>query len=187
MMHTLRILMIALLAVAVTACGSWRGSRDSSAAAPLVVDRGGLPAVASLRQVESDVYSAGQPSAEELAAYAGAGITTVIDLRGDDEDRGYDELGAALDLGLDYVTLPIDGVDAMTPSAVAAFTDAIDRARGPVLVHCRSGSRVGAMMALRAARQGASVDEAMRKGIAAGMGESLQAPLRARLGQSQQP
>ena len=178
-----RWLSIALAALMLVACGGGRGERQDQRDAPLVLLHDALPAMDSLHRVDADVLAAGQPSAAELAAFAQAGVTTVIDLRGADEDRGFDELGTALELGMDYVAIPISGPDSMDPHAVAAFNDAINRARGPVLVHCRSGSRVGAMVALRARQQGVGVEESMNAGIAAGMGSGLQPAIRERLEQ----
>ncbi len=41
---------------------------------------------------------------------------------------------------------------------------------GPVLLHCRTGNRVGALLALRASMQGASDEEALEIGRKAGLG-----------------
>lgn len=172
---------ISLFSCFLSACGGGGGSTALTRQEPIMLDQARLPAMDSLRVVESDVLSAGQPSADELRQFAAAGVTTVIDLRGAAEDRGYDELDTALELQMAYVAIPISDADSMSEHAVAAFADAIARARGPVLVHCRSGSRVGAMVALRSALSGTSTEESMSAGIAAGMGRSLQGPVREKL------
>ncbi len=41
--------------------------------------------------------------------------------------------------------------------------------RGPVLLHCASGNRVGALLALRARMHGASPEEALELGNEAGL------------------
>jgi len=175
---------ITLFALLLSACGG--GSSTSlTRQEPIVINQTSLPTMDSLRVVESDVLSAGQPTADQLRGFAAAGVTTVIDLRGASENRGYDELETALNLNLDYVAIPISGIDDMSEHTVRAFADAINRARGPVLVHCRSGSRVGAMVALRAGLIGVSTEDAMAAGIAAGMGRGLQGPVRQALQERQ--
>ncbi len=177
------VVIIALFSFFLSACGGGGGSGSTSLTRqePSMLNQARLPAMDSLRVVESDVLAAGQPSADELRQFAAAGVTTVIDLRGATEDRGYDELETVLDLQMDYVAIPIGGAESMNEHAVAAFADAISRSRGPVLVHCGSGSRVGAMVALRAALSGKPTEESMSAGIAAGMGRSLQGPVREQL------
>ncbi|WP_426787426.1 hypothetical protein [Xanthomonas campestris] len=51
---------------------------------------------------------------------------------------------------LRYMTLPIVGPDAVTAENAARLAHAIQHARtdGDVLVHCASGNRVGALIAL---------------------------------------
>jgi protein tyrosine phosphatase (PTP) superfamily phosphohydrolase (DUF442 family) len=54
--------------------------------------------------------------------------------------------------------------------ATAEKLDAIlAEADGPVLVHCGSGNRVGALLALRASINGASDEEALELGRQAGL------------------
>ena len=50
--------------------------------------------VAVIEAAAGDI-AGGQPSAEDLAALADKGFVAVIDLRGEDEDRGFDEAAVA--------------------------------------------------------------------------------------------
>lgn len=113
--------------------------------------------------------SSGQPTAEELQDVADHGYVAVIDLRGDDEDRGYDEAAAATAAGLTYATLPIADEAAVNPDNARKLGELLAIFDGPVLVHCGSGNRVGALTALLAAEAGADVDEALEAGRAAGL------------------
>ncbi|MER2023534.1 MAG: sulfur transferase domain-containing protein [Stenotrophomonas sp.] len=133
-------------------------------------------------QPRPELYTAGQPSAAELQQAAAAGITTVIDLRQPDEARGFDETAAAERLGLRYVRIPVAGAAGLTDANAQALRTALAQSQGPVLLHCASGNRAGALLALLEARNGASVDEALTLGRAAGM-TSLEAPTRALLEQ----
>jgi uncharacterized protein (TIGR01244 family) len=133
-------------------------------------------------QPRPQLYTAGQPSAAELQQAAAAGITTVIDLRQPDEARGFDETAAAERLGLRYVRIPVAGAAGLTDANAQALRTALAQSQGPVLLHCASGNRAGALLAVLEARDGASVDQALRFGREAGM-TSLEAPTRVLLEQ----
>lgn len=88
------------------------------------------------------VASGGQVSNDHVKRLAGAGFRTVLDMRGEDEPRGYDEATAVRAAGLDYVLIPITGaLDDATFDRVRAFMS--DARHHPVMVHCASGNRVG--------------------------------------------
>src|SRR5690606_15098849 len=97
-----------------------------------------------------DHYSAVQHTHTKLSAFAREGVRTVINLRAPDEAVDYDEAAEAERLGLRYVALPVRGADDLDRERVREFGRELDaaRARGPVLIHCASGNRVGAMVAL---------------------------------------
>lgn len=115
--------------------------------------------------------SSGQPDAGVLDAIKDAGFMTVIDMRGEGENRGMDEATEVEKRGMRYYSLPIENGVAEDVSYDNARQ--LDRilagAEGPVLLHCLSGNRVGAILALRAKLAGASPDEALALGKAAGL------------------
>jgi uncharacterized protein (TIGR01244 family) len=117
------------------------------------------------------LHVSGQPTADQLALLPAAGIRNVIDLRPDAERPGFDERMVAVHLGLDYQALPISGAQDLTRANVEAFDQLLKRSEGEgVLMHCASGNRVGAMMALRAHwLQGKSAEEALAIGKASGL------------------
>jgi len=120
------------------------------------------------------LFSGGQPSAEDLEQLASAGVRTVINLRGTDEAVGFDARGASQALGLHYVALPIRNAGDLDPDRVRQFGCALDHARelGGTLVHCASGNRAGAMVALDAAiNRALPVDVALQRGRSAGLRE----------------
>jgi uncharacterized protein (TIGR01244 family) len=116
-------------------------------------------------------HVSGQPSAEAIAKLPSAGITTVIDLRPDQETPDLDEKAAAGKAGLKYLMLPIAGAADLTPENVTRFDDLLKQTSSEnVLIHCASGNRVGAMLALQARWvQGKSAEESLAIGKAAGM------------------
>ena len=56
-----------------------------------------------------------------------------------------------------------------TASYASLLDDILSDVRGPVLLHCASGNRVGALLSLRAHMQGASPEEALELGTEAGL------------------
>lgn len=117
-----------------------------------------------------DVYLAGQPNAPELAQLRDRGVRTVIDLRLAREDRGYDEAGVAAELGLAYHALPWAGPDQLTDEVLDQGRALLSGAEGPVLLHCASSNRVGAIwIAWRVLDDGASLEEATAEARTAGL------------------
>lgn len=126
------------------------------------------------------ITTSGQPDESALAEIAGDGYVAVIDLRTPEEDRGLTERETVEDLGMSYISLPIDGPDGITYENAAAL-DAILRETGrPVLIHCSSGNRTGALLALRQRLTGAGAEEALEIGVKGGM-TSLRSTVEARL------
>ncbi|SVB34819.1 uncharacterized protein METZ01_LOCUS187673 [marine metagenome] len=101
------------------------------------------------------ITSLGQPSAAGLADLARAGNVAVIDLRGPDEERGLEERAAVEELGMEYVSLPITGTTNISYENAARLRQIIGEFNQPVAIHCASGNRVGALLALGAKLNGA--------------------------------
>jgi uncharacterized protein (TIGR01244 family) len=116
-------------------------------------------------------HVSGQPTAEAIAQLRSAGITTVIDLRPDQETPDLDEKAAVEKTGVKYLALPIAGSADLTRENVTRFDQLLKAtATENVLIHCASGNRVGAMLALQARWvQGKSAEESLAIGKAAGM------------------
>ena len=129
------------------------------------------------------ITSSGQPDEREFALFAEAGYVAVVDLRGLAENRGMDE-GAVLDqLGLEYVVLPLSSPEAISFENAAKLDQILAGYDGPVLVHCGSGNRVGALLALSKSLQGADNDAALEYGRSAGM-TGLEPVVRSRLAEN---
>lgn len=111
----------------------------------------------------------GQPNASALSAIAAAGYAGVIDLRTPEEPRGFDESGTAASLGLRYAPFPVAGAEGISFANAARFDALLAEFDGPVLLHCGTGNRVGALFALRAKAAGLSDADALDVGRAAGM------------------
>lgn len=109
------------------------------------------------------------------------GFAAIIDLRGADEGADI-ERRAAEDAGLRYVNIPVTS-GAPTDSQVAEFAALVeDTKHFPLLVHCVSANRVGAMWALYRAQVGAPVSLAIEEGRAIGLQPAREIDVRKRLG-----
>ena len=130
-----------------------------------------LEAVVESRSVTpvDGLSAAGQPSEAALQVFAEQGYTTVIDLRGADEDRGFDEKSAVESLNMEYLPFPISGKEAISFENAARLDALIANAEGPVLLHCASSNRVGALLALRKSLAGADDEEALAVGLSGGL------------------
>lgn len=116
------------------------------------------------------ITAAGQPDVAALKVFADSGYVAIVDMRGPDEDRGMDdEKGVVEGLGLEYVAFPIHNADDVTFDKAKELDELIESYDGPVLVHCASSNRVGAMLALRNSLNGASEEEALEHGKAGGL------------------
>jgi uncharacterized protein (TIGR01244 family) len=116
------------------------------------------------------ITSAGQPDAEALKVFADAGYVAVIDMRGPDEDRGMDDEPAVVEgLGLEYVAFPLASGDEISFAAARKLDQMLETYDGPVLLHCGSGNRVGAILALRESLNGADDEAAIAFGKTAGL------------------
>ena len=117
------------------------------------------------------LHVSGQPDATALSQLRYAGVQVVLDLREDAETPDLDEKAVVEASGLVYAALPVSGADGLTRENVTLFDKLLhDNEAKSVLVHCGSGNRVGAMMALRARwLQGKSAEEALALGKAAGL------------------
>jgi uncharacterized protein (TIGR01244 family) len=128
------------------------------------------------------ITSAGQPTQEQLTALADEGFAAVIDLRGEDEDRGFDEQDAVESLGMRYISLPITSPDTVNYDNAAVLDALLSDIDGPVLIHCASGSRVGALLSLRQRLHGDTPEASLELGLAAGLSSpALQEAVEARL------
>ena len=118
------------------------------------------------------VLSGGQPTAEQIALAARAGFRTVINLR-TEQERGFEwEREAVEASGMRYVQVPVAGASGLTRDNAERLDRELERAaaEGPVLLHCASGNRIGALLALRAAwLEGVDPEQALQYGRDSGL------------------
>ena len=114
----------------------------------------------------------GRPAPEHLAKAAHLGVKVVVNLCPPAESPGFDEAAVVASLGMSYVNIPVAGAGDLTPANVALLAAALEGhgEQHRALLHCASGNRVGAMLALKAKQiDGKSTAEALDIGRAAGL------------------
>lgn len=128
--------------------------------------------IPNVRTPAPGLVCGGQPTPEQLTAAVASGIRTVITVRAESEPETDWEPEAARAAGVVFVRIPVTGPADLTKENVSRLDATLEEAeaRGPVLLHCHSGNRVGALLALRAAWiQGKPPAEALEIGRGAGL------------------
>ena len=116
------------------------------------------------------ITSAGQPDEKALKVFAESGYSVVIDMRGPDEDRGVENFAEVVEAsGMKYVAFPVSSQDDINFDTAKNLDALLQGVEGPVLIHCGSGNRVGAVLALRESLAGADDETALQYGRDAGM------------------
>ncbi len=126
------------------------------------------------------VGTAGLLLRDGVAEAARLGFQLIVDLRGPAEGLEQ-EKAAAIRAGIRYVNIPVT-TQLPTDDQVKAFAAIMeDAATHPILIHCHTANRVGAMWALYRAGVGVPAAIALEEGRTAGL-KSREAAVRAKLG-----
>jgi len=118
------------------------------------------------------VLTGGQPTFDQIKQAAETGFKTVINLRTDNElPDPAQELTWVEGSGMKYIHIPISVPEGLTPQKTKVFAEALSMPENyPLIVHCKSGNRVGAMFALKAFHiDEKEIDEALLIGERAGL------------------
>lgn len=158
------ILGVAACLLAATACAD---EVQTAVASPLKADLGEVVETGAVQPVNG-MTSSGQPDEAALAVFADNGYVAVIDLRTEGEPRRIDERAVVERLGMEYVSLPIRR-NGLTFENAAQLDELLASYDEPVLVHCGSGNRVGALLALSASAKGADDETAIQVGREGGL------------------
>jgi uncharacterized protein (TIGR01244 family) len=120
----------------------------------------------NVKQINDSISVAmGQPTPQDLRQAAQEGYKSVLNLRSLQEEGALsDEQQHAEAAGLQYVNLPVRP-DALNQEQADRIMEQIDQLPKPLLTHCKSGLRSGAMALMYVAtREGLSAEAAMEKG-----------------------
>jgi len=129
------------------------------------------------------ITTGGQPTEANLKKAKELGFKTIVNMRTEGENGSLpDEKGLVESLGMRYVSIPVAGAAGVTQENAEALAAVLaDSAALPVVVHCASGNRVGAIFAMKAFfLDGKSKEEALSLGKTAGL-TGLQAAVEGKL------
>ena len=127
---------------------------------------GGTPNVHAL----DTVWLAGQPSQSDFGQAKAAGIKTVINLRQAGEFTAFDEEQVVTSLGLQYIALPWRGPNELTDEVFDRTRELLRSVEQPVLLHCGSANRVGAVwLPWRVLDGGLTFEEALEEAHTVGL------------------
>ncbi|WP_116090460.1 TIGR01244 family sulfur transferase [Sphingomonas crusticola] len=123
------------------------------------------------RTLDSSISVFGQIEPDDIATAKAQGFTTIINNRPDDEQPGQPDSAeieaAAHEAGLTYVAIPVDH-SGFAEWQIAAMADTLEKADGPVLAFCRSGTRSTFLWALARNRLGDEGEALIAKAAGAG-------------------
>tara|TARA_B110000914_G_scaffold204794_1_gene199465 strand:+ start:145 stop:678 length:534 start_codon:yes stop_codon:yes gene_type:complete len=110
------------------------------------------------------VFTGGQPSAEQFIALSELGIKHVVNLRPQQEQH-WNEAELLNSLGIQYHFIPVLGAQGVTSANAKMLSDILSSLNDePVLLHCASGNRVGALIALSSKANGLDAEQSISKG-----------------------
>ena len=113
-----------------------------------------------------NIYLGGQPTLEELEGLRSKGISKIINLRTDEENRqftesAYNEMDEAEDLGFVYSSVPVAPARDYSPEKLDEFIAQVNDNEN-IFVHCASGGRATYfLMAYLVKERGYSIDKAV--------------------------
>jgi len=161
--------LLCVLSLPLQAQESARASVTSSASPatqPAFGDKLHVDGIPNAGKISEVLYRGAQPRKQGLAELKKLGISTIVDLRGEDESKITWERCEAESLGMRFVHIPVSGWAPPTNEQVAQFlalfrNDPAQR----VFVHCRFGDdRTGVFVATyRMAVEKWTADEAMKE------------------------
>jgi uncharacterized protein (TIGR01244 family) len=93
-----------------------------------------------------DFFIAGQPTLEELRWLKSSGVTLVVNIRSEAENKefaatAFNEENVVKELGLAYASLPVGDKESFSPRTVESFAALLSGNTGKVLLHCASAGR----------------------------------------------
>lgn len=134
-----------------------------------IPDRVDADTIPNYRVLLPGLATAGQPTPDGLRSLKARGFKTVINLRTESEPGVREEEAALKEQGLTYVWVPFSAAT-FSQEKVDQVRRALENpASGPILLHCATANRVGAVWTVIEAQRGKSYEEALAAGKAIGL------------------
>ena len=120
--------------------------------------------------VLDDIYLAGQPTAADFQEFKKRGVKSVLNLR-TKEELDFDEAKTLKSLGLEYHHIPIASPDSLTDENFDKLRKLLnEKEQRPMVMHCASASRVGAVwLAHRVLDDGLTYEAALAEAKTVGL------------------
>jgi len=149
--------------ISLMVCSAGHGE-DKPTASPAAAEKLEACQLGMIQQLHSlgGVYLAGQPSPEDFQLVKERGIRTVVNLRLADE-LDWDEAARVQGLGLEYRHIPFQAPASLTDEVFDQVRKLLNDAdKQPLMLHCGSANRVGALwLAHRVLDRGLTVEAAL--------------------------
>src|SRR5579859_2411972 len=107
-----------------------------------------LPGLPSAGKIDDSLFRGAQPRSEGIAQLKKLGITTIVDLRGEDPDKIKWERQQAESAGIRFVNISVSGWSPPANDQIAQFLSLFKNRNEKIFVHCRFGDdRTGVFVA----------------------------------------
>jgi len=141
-----------LAPVAIIPAYIWAQSTQPATPPPTAASRHGeriqLEGIKNAGKINEMLYRGAQPHAQSLGQLKALGVTTIVNLRGEDAAARERERKEAASLGMRFVSIPVGGFTPPTNEQVAKFLSIFREPNEKVFVHCRFGDdRTGVFVA----------------------------------------
>jgi len=128
--------------------------------------------IVNYNKATSKVATSGVLSEKGIDQLSKHGFKTIIDLRTKAEGTEAEEKYVKEKGSIKYINIPFNGAS-ITDEQLELFTKHVDESEYPLIIHCGSGNRVGAMWSSYRIKKGIPSDIALEEGFAAGMRKEM--------------
>lgn len=126
------------------------------------------PAITKYNRLRPNIATSGPLKEGAISELRSLGFATILDLRGPDEGTDVEKKASEV-AGLRYLNIPVT-TTVPSDKQVAEFARIVrDPSNFPLLIHCASANRVGAIWTLYLARRGVPISIAVEEGRTIGM------------------
>jgi len=175
---TFLIALLSVIGLTLTGCAMEPSPSRQEVATPFLIADGASTApfggavsadIVNYTRAAPYVGTAGKLNGDGVAEAQRLGFQLIIDLRRPEEDGVLEEQARTAELGLAYINIPLAADETAWDQVSAVEAALADPANYPVLLHCGSANRVGAVWALYRFKQGVSAITALEEGLAIGL------------------
>jgi len=128
--------------------------------------------IKNYNRATSKIVTSGVLTEKGIDQLSEHGFKTIIDLRTKAEGTATEEKYVQEKGSIKYINVPYNG-SSITDEQLDLFTKHIDESEYPLIIHCGSGNRVGAMWSSYRIKKGVPSNIAIEEGFAAGMRKEM--------------